>query len=342
MPPKYEINSGTFKLIDNETGTILMKGVMDNCNPKELKRKEVERIMEKFDIDKHWDKFINNKLVVNCPTQKLANEFHDYCNTQNITWFGNTIKDNYWRNENTCYRYQNSLTFADIEHYENDNYLVVEFEGFNIAEEFNIEKHWSKFENGELIVNCKSEESAKEFLSYCESKDYRWSCNKPTEVNYWNKNKENTFYGECHGKYLWYNNLSENNYASKFKVVEFKEITNDKGISNVPTITTKEIMEVIYHGAETIVLIKANHKYYKGVSSCHYTDTYDKELGFMVAYERARENQQKYSVTQEILQGKRDIDCVTCKHNKDNSGESCYDRWFKMGGNLNKYICYEK
>jgi len=158
--------------------------------------------MEIFDIEKHWDDFKNNKLVVNCPTQELANEFHDYCSKQNITWFGHSIKNNYWSDESTCYRHQTSLTFADIEHYENEHYTIVEFQGL--------------------------------------SKD-------------------------------------------KIKI-EIK----------IPTETSKEIIKVIYHNKETIVLIKSDGRYYKGVVSCHYQDTYDKEIGFQRAYEIAREKYNEF------------------------------------------------
>ena len=31
--------------------------------------------MEKFDLSKHWDKFIDGKLTINCKTKELANQF---------------------------------------------------------------------------------------------------------------------------------------------------------------------------------------------------------------------------------------------------------------------------
>jgi len=52
---------------------------------------------------------------------------------------------------------------------------------------------------------------------------------------------------------------------------------------------------VIYHKREIIVLIKDGKHYYKGVARCHYLDqdVYDKEVGFRIALERAREKQKK-------------------------------------------------
>lgn len=44
--------------------------------------------MEKFDINKHWDDFVNNKLVVNCETEKLADEFLKYSHKQSFKWIG--------------------------------------------------------------------------------------------------------------------------------------------------------------------------------------------------------------------------------------------------------------
>jgi hypothetical protein len=65
-------------------------------------------------------------------------------------------------------------------------------------------------------------------------------------------------------------------------------------MSLIPINPIKETIEVIYHGKETIVLIKDDKHYYKGVANCHYQDTYDKKIGFEIALERAREKQVKY------------------------------------------------
>jgi len=58
-----------------------------------------------------------------------------------------------------------------------------------------------------------------------------------------------------------------------------------------PITTSKEFIEVIYHRSETIVIIKTGGKHYRGVSRCHVEDTYNKEVGFGIALERAREKQ---------------------------------------------------
>jgi len=210
--------------------------------------------MEQFKLEKHWNDFINNKLVINCPTQKLANEFHDYCKAQNITWSSHSIENNYWSDENTCYRHQKSLTFSDIKHYENENYTVVEFQG--------IENKTPKYVIGD-VVNIK-------IINYNTNEDLL-NINRPTrEMNI--KNMSVTLSKDE------LEILADSMYQEYIK-------------SKIPTTTTKETIEVIYHGKETIVLIKSDGRYYKGVASCHYQDTYDKEHGFIVAYQRARENQ---------------------------------------------------
>ena len=192
---------------------------------------------------------------------------------------------------------------------------------------FSIEKHWDKFSRNKVVVNCKTEELSKEFLTYCASKSIKWITGFELVKTNWNTYEENTCY------YCFDNDLSfgqvrvalKENYKvvifegfddviltkTKEKVmnpIEFFESIvssqlssqiNQETIKNAvftlnnypPTTTTKENIEVIYHRKETIVLIKTIGKYYKGVSRCHNEDTYDKELGFKIAYERARVNQ---------------------------------------------------
>jgi hypothetical protein len=153
--------------------------------------------MKKFDVNKHWELFINKGLAVNCKTETLANEFITYCYKNNIKWFGEDNKLNYWSSfrEETCYRHGHCLTYADKPYFEKVDYQIIEFDGFSHTR------------------------------------------------------------------------------------------------TNIPIVTIKEIIEVIYHGKETIVLIKTEGKYYKGVCSCNYQDVYNKEFGFRIAYDRARVSQ---------------------------------------------------
>ena len=247
--------------------------------------------MEKFNIEKHWDKFKNGNLVVHCSTERFANEFLEYCCKNNITmpeWREN--KDSCWSNyaQDMSYRCNNgNINYGSKQFYIKEYSMeVIEFQGFNIVEQFNVEKHWEDFKLGKVAVNCKTKELSDEFKKYCSDKRMKWcSGTHLDELDYWYN------YGSklC---YVYDSGMS-NSYAEYFQE-DGKLITEFNGFkpeNNIPTITSKEIIEVIYHGTETIVLIKANHKYYKGVSSCHYTDTYDKEVGFGIALSRARDKQ---------------------------------------------------
>jgi len=196
---------------------------------------------------------------------------------------------------------------------------------------FNIEKHWDKFIEGHICINCKTEELANEFLLHCHNEKMTWhDGNSLVSQNEWYNYKSKTCYwGECGMSYSEiYDYNVENNRVVEFagltqpetkeKVmnpIEFFESIvssqlssqiNQETIKNAvftlnnypPTTTTKENIEVIYHRKETIVLIKTNGKYFKGVSRCHNEDTYDKEVGFMVAYQRARENQNRGNINE--------------------------------------------
>lgn len=55
---------------------------------------------------------------------------------------------------------------------------------------------WNKFLNGQLAVNCRTENQAKKFLKYCEEQGIRWASGSlPTKAGpYWDAYKENTTY----------------------------------------------------------------------------------------------------------------------------------------------------
>jgi len=158
------------------------------------------------------------------------------------------------------------------------------------------------FKSGKCVVNCKTEELAKEFLGICENNGYKWCSGvKLLDQNNWDKYENNTCY--CNGSNgIEYCNVDYFKGKS-ISIVQFTgfetKLADKETIKNAvftlnnypPTTTTKETIEVIYHRKETIALIKTGGKYYKGVSRCHAEDTYDKELGFKIAYERARVNQ---------------------------------------------------
>jgi len=165
------------------------------------------------------------------------------------------------------------------------------------------------FKSGKYVVNCKTEALAKEFLALCEDNGYKW-CNgkKLLDEISWGNYGRNTCYSN--GQYgMEYCSVDYFERKSTYMV----DFTGTKSKLNKidpknpprallspfatyiqpPTTTYREIIEVIYHRSETIVLIKTVGKHYKGKSRCDPLDTYSKEFGFTVAYERARENQDK-------------------------------------------------
>jgi len=187
---------------------------------------------------------------------------------------------------------------------------VKDFNGeriINKMDGFNSITSLEDFKIGKYVVNCKTEKLAREFLSLCECKGFKWCSGEKLLSNMeWDKYKGDTCYhfGECKMEYC-----SVEYYARKStSIVGFTGVKTNKidpmnppyallspfsTYIQPPTTTTREIIEVIYHRSETIVLIKTLGKHYKGISRCDPLDTYSKEFGFTVAYERARENQDK-------------------------------------------------
>ena len=217
--------------------------------------------MENFNLEKHWNDFRDNRLVVACPTELLATEFLTYCQDRGIAWCsGNSLllHINWGYKEQTAYMHSHGMSYGDIQYYEENKYTIVEFTGFNIQNETK-PRYIISDVSSIKIVNDNTNETVLEITRPTSDLDV-----KNMSVNLSNDEAEM---------------LADSMYQEYMK-------------SKVPTITTKEIIEVIYHGKETIVLIKTGGKYYKGISRCHYQDTYDKEIGFNWAYFWARKKQQ--------------------------------------------------
>ena len=162
-------------------------------------------------------------------------------------------------------------------------------------EHFIIKKHWDEFMNGRLAVYCKTKRISDLFLKYCNLEGMIWGSGaKLIERDYWNGYGSEVCYSYCNGM-----SISSRLYyeEEKYKIVEFTGFNVGvklelKAINSLTT-TTKESIEVIYHKKETIVLLKSGGKHYKGVVKCHVNDTYNKEQGFVLAYNIARDNQER-------------------------------------------------
>jgi len=65
---------------------------------------------------------------------------------------------------------------------------------------FNIEKHWDDFKQGKLAVNCRTEDSANEFLKYCHNKGLKWGSGASLlELNYWHNYESKMCYSHHNG-----------------------------------------------------------------------------------------------------------------------------------------------
>lgn len=80
--------------------------------------------------DFNWKKFQNEKVVVHCKTEELANDFCRQMHEQGMKWVSNRsyLETTNWfpYKENTCYT-SNGM-FGNVEHYKKVKYDVVEWE----------------------------------------------------------------------------------------------------------------------------------------------------------------------------------------------------------------------
>jgi len=144
MPPKFGISNGYFQLINNETGDVVMEGTIDDFNLNEIKIQEEGNKMEKFNLEKHWNDFIKGKIIVNCKTKELSDEFLTFCKSKEFKWYpeGEPMsKEHLWNNykENTFYGGSNKILWYNdcSQNYYSPTYAIVEFNGFMQDDTYN-------------------------------------------------------------------------------------------------------------------------------------------------------------------------------------------------------------
>jgi hypothetical protein len=92
--------------------------------------------MEKFNLEKHWDGFLNERIAVVCFTEELANEFLRWCHSGGLKWnhtpFSLIENNNYdIYEEGTAYGIErNNFLYANYTAW-GDFYKLVMFYGFN-------------------------------------------------------------------------------------------------------------------------------------------------------------------------------------------------------------------
>ena len=159
------------------------------------------------------------------------------------------------------------------------------------------------FKTGKCVIRCETEELANEFLNICEDNGYKCRSGFKLSSKSWDNYRKDTCYYNseygmeyCEADYYKHIFITILNFTGfKTKLSDKETLMNATITLNTypPTTTTKETIEVIYHKRETIVLLKSGGKHYKGVVKCHVNDTYNKEQGFVLAYNIARDNQER-------------------------------------------------
>jgi hypothetical protein len=123
-----------------ETNDIINFTVYDGLGNIVMQRNSFEgdvNNMEQFNLEKHWDGFIEGQYAVNCKTKELAEEFLNYCHKSNLKWRTNSelINNTEWKTykEKTTYHHNYcGMEFASSSFYKKENkYIVIEFNGFD-------------------------------------------------------------------------------------------------------------------------------------------------------------------------------------------------------------------
>lgn len=99
-----------------------------------------------------------------------------------------------------------------------------------------------------MVVHCKTEEEAKQFINWAHECGYRWNSGKSQEVTYWEEHMNNTCYELWNNKRIAYWDEKYLKTQEK-KIIEFSDLI-------MPELTAEEVLEWLYENYENSVLYK--------------------------------------------------------------------------------------
>lgn len=90
----------------------------------------------------NWEEFISNdNIAVHCATQEQATDFCKQMHEHGLAWHGGKsyLENTYWKiyKEETCYTGYGA--HADLEHYKNNNYTILEWSNYGKENSMNLE-----------------------------------------------------------------------------------------------------------------------------------------------------------------------------------------------------------
>lgn len=239
------IGEENFKDIIKETKKLSKKPKIHNKNNSE--HVYTPKVNEIIINEIHWKYFLNGNTVISCETKQEANEFLYYCNSKGLKWKNeNSLIENeyregkYWNvnKKEISFRYnkkRNGLDYSNRIFHKNlytVKYNVIKIK--NILRDIKInEGDWKGFLNLGILVNCETEQEAKEFCLYCHKKGYKWFFDDQGDdilINNsrWDIYKEKS----CYSPYLTgICVLNSDNIMKEYKdtITKYKEIINRGG-----------------------------------------------------------------------------------------------------------------
>lgn len=97
---------------------------------------------------------------------------------------------------------------------------------------------WDRFKNKEFVVNCDTEEKAKDFLDECSRKGMTWgNGDSLLDKTNWENYKESTYYVFYESKKIYFGNIDwdevKNIKSIKWEIDNMKELTFKEVIANI-------------------------------------------------------------------------------------------------------------
>lgn len=136
--------------------------------------------------------------------------------------------------------------------------------------------NWKDFKNGDIRVNCTTEEDAKKFIDMCYENGIDWNFDDNDDKTYWSRYKENTYYS-CMNRKLVYGDIACFYLEDYREIYEFKDVTNIK-IEKDNKMELKEGMIIECRNGERYLLRWVDGELIGSSNDEHISLDYDEKL----------------------------------------------------------------
>ena len=110
------------------------------------------------------DDFKNEEIAVHCDTKEKSDKFMKYLESVGL----GSLNTYHVYNERTCYEYPRTLKYSDKKYFTDNNYIVVDFDQFEIKEKMLAKKMYTfnEINSNKIVVHCPTPNDEKLFFKF--------------------------------------------------------------------------------------------------------------------------------------------------------------------------------